>query len=202
MLTSLSIGLIIEKPVTAQATESPASIESQILNTDDMIVSEPMTFDELVATYSKDANISLEEAYKQVTPNFPEQNSEVSTLAIKQYRTLTQRLTVNSVYKTELKFYCQTSESGNFRGIIKVLSVSMNRQYNNLNKQFGESVYTHLQNANRIFYRVEGDFYNNRTTTFNGGINLSVGKSASFSFGASHSSNHYGYIYQEGRYSF
>lgn len=116
-----------------------------------------MTFDELVATYSEYANITLEEAYEQMAVNFPEHNSEVS-----------------------------------------ILSANMNRSYNGTSKQFGGTVYTHLQHANRIFYRVEGDFYNNGITTFNGGVNLSIDNSGSINFGLSNASNHFIYAYIEG----
>ncbi|GEM05482.1 hypothetical protein HMI01_24700 [Halolactibacillus miurensis] len=45
---------------------------------------------------------------------------------------------------------------------------------------------------------LNGDFYNNGTTTYNGSLNIGIGKYGSVSFGVSHATNWYKYKYQEG----
>ena len=41
--------------------------------------------------------------------------------------------------------------------IKRIVRVEMIRGYNGLSKQFGGTVYVHLEDANRIFYIVNGD---------------------------------------------
>ena len=73
----------------------------------------------------------------------------------------------------------------------------MIRKYNDMTKQFGGTVYTNLEDANSIYYIVNGDFYNNGTTTGGGGVNIGVGEGVSLNFNLSYSSNEYAYCYAE-----
>lgn len=59
-----------------------------------------------------------------------------------------------------------------------------------------------LEDANRIFYIVNGDFFNNGMTTWNAGVTIGVGKAANVKFGVSGASNHYQYRYVESRVTF
>ncbi|WP_147423836.1 hypothetical protein [Cohnella endophytica] len=65
-------------------------------------------------------------------------------------------------------FYCETSESGNFNGILKVLDTSMNRVANGKSKWFFGTIYTNLEHGAKIHYIVNGEFYNNGTITVTG----------------------------------
>jgi hypothetical protein len=78
----------------------------------------------------------------------------------------------------------------------------MIRGYNGLSKQFSGNVYVNLEDANRIFYIVNGDFFNNGTTTWNAGVTIGVGKAANVKFGVSGASNYYQYRYVESRVTF
>ena len=71
-----------------------------------------------------------------------------------------------------------------------------------LSKQFGGTVYVHLEDANRIFYIVNGDFFNNGSTTWNAGVNIGVGRNASIKFGVTNTTSHYQYRYVESRLRF
>ena len=101
-----------------------------------------------------------------------------------------------------MRFYCETIESGWFRAIKKILRVDMIRGYKGLSKQFSGSVYVNLEDPNKIFYIVNGDFYNNGSTTYEGGVSIGVGKYALVSFKSSSASSHYQYRYVESRLSF
>ena len=63
----------------------------------------------------------------------------------------------------------------------KILSVVFDR--NNaispysLVKQFDGNVYVNLEANDRIYYSVDGDFYNTGTTSFNGSVSVGVGES-------------------------
>lgn len=161
-----------------------------------------MTFDKVVRDLAEEHDISIQQATQQVisaTEQNPQSRSEVSPYAAT-YRTISQGITVTSTYKPQIKYYCQTSEGGgSFRGILKIMDVSINRIYGGVSKQFSGKVYTNLENANRIFWRMDGDFFNNGTMSYNGGVEIKVGQSVTVSFGLSGSSNHYKAVYQEGR---
>lgn len=175
-------------------------------------VSEVLTFDEIVEAISKDSNISKKEAADHIISTFKQSNSNsmqsLSTseasaqAAAATYRTLTSSFAVDNVYKPALNFYCQTSEYGSFRGIVKILNVDMNRKTSYMSKTFNGTVFTHLENANSIFWIVNGDFYNNGTISVNTGVSIGVGSSATVNFGVSGNISHYGYVYKEGRHNF
>lgn len=157
-------------------------------------VSEPMTAQEMAEEFAKDVNISIEDAYEQLGI---EQSQAKDTRATK-YRTLGATVDVTDSYKPTAKFYCMTSESGNYWGIVEIKNVTLDRTYNGNSKQFSGQVYANLENAYTIYYSVSGDFYNNGTTTVTS--SGSVGAAGtSVSYGVSESSNHYKTIYYENR---
>lgn len=115
------------------------------------------------------------------------------------YRVISSTFDVTSVYRPSLEFYCQTSEwSGSFRSIEKILNIGMNRYSNNRSKQFNGSVYANLEDPNRIYWIVNGNFYDNGTTSVNGGVNIGIGEKSSVNFSVSYSSNYYAYAYKTG----
>ncbi|MBP3039713.1 hypothetical protein J9303_09460 [Bacillaceae bacterium Marseille-Q3522] len=120
------------------------------------IVSEVLTFDELVEQLASDYGISKEQASSQVIANYANSRAisakQASDYAINAtFRTIGTTFTVTSSYKPSLRFYCETSEGGYFRGILKILNVGMDRSYNGMSKAFGGDVYVNLEDPNRIF---------------------------------------------------
>ncbi|MGS0534394.1 hypothetical protein ACU80C_32010 (plasmid) [Bacillus mycoides] len=115
------------------------------------------------------------------------------------FRTLANNFSVTPFYSPSVKFYCETDEwGGSFRGIKEIKYINMDRASNGLSKTFSGTVQANLEDPNRIFYIVNGDFYNNGTTTVNGGVSITIGKHGSVTFGASYASSHYKYTYKEG----
>ena len=204
LLTSLGIcGILLSTHNTVLASESvnDIGIEKSIsINDPDTIISEVMTFDQLAERISNDQKITIKQATESIINN----NLGKSLYSIKAatYRTISNSFTVTSTYKPTMNFYCETTESGGFRAIKKILNVGMNRSYGGVSKQYQGSVYVKLEDPNRIYYNVNGDFYNNGTTTVNGGISVGVGSSATVKFGISHASNHFKYCYTEKRVTF
>lgn len=157
-------------------------------------ISEPMTFTEMVSCYAQIEGISYEEALAV----FPKENA--ASARTPSHRMLSVTLNVTGSYKPTLNFYCNTSEGGNFWGITSIYSVQLNRTYGNTSKQFSGTIDVWLRSGYQIEYIVNGDFYNNGTTSASGGtsLNVGIGAGAQVSFQISHSSNHYKYFY-EGR---
>lgn len=109
-------------------------------------------------------------------------------------------LTVTSTYRPRIEFYCRTSESGSYWGILSIYSVQLVRSYSGISKQFTGNISVWLRSAYQIEYTINGDFYNNGTTTVSGGggLDLGIGESVNISLSASMSyeSNHYKYFYE------
>jgi hypothetical protein len=208
------ISLILTFAISLVATVPAFAVErtdknNQLIRSGNskLSMSKVLTFNEIVAAISKDSNISKSEAENQVISGFESQNKNTLTSAIvlaerATYRTFGTPFTVTPEYKPELRFYCETSEGDQFHGIVKILKINMNRKYRNMTKQFGGSVYANLEDANTIFYTVDGDFFNNGTTTGGGGVNIGLGETGSVNFNVSQSSNHYSYCYLEERGTF
>lgn len=216
LISVLALGSIFVSTQTSFASELKSNHGKNVINgsTDlkapNTEVSEVLTFDELVKRISIDNGISEFEAANQVIKSRNSdklRSSSTSTLASSEtivspyaatYRTISAPFTVKTEYKPQLRFYCETSEGGGYWGIVKILNVGMNRSYNGLTKQFGGTVYTNLETAARIYWVVNGDFFENGTTTVSGGVNIGVGGTDVVNFNVSYSSNHYAYTYKEG----
>jgi len=171
------------------------------VTSDEVTVSKIMTFEEMVNRYAEVGGIS----YAEALTAFPRQSMR-SIASSSSYRTVSVTLNVNTesgsltTYHPTLEFYCKISVGDGNWGIISIYSVQMNRSSNNMTKQFGGDVQVWLRGPLSIEYVVNGDFYNNGTTTSSGGVNLELGidDAAKVTFSSSNatSSNYYGYCYQ------
>ncbi len=174
---------------------------------DDVIISEPLTYDQLAKKLADDNNISVEEAKEILGEPKTSKEQGLNSLnatpsSYAQYRTLGITVTVNSSYKVVISCYCETSETPQYLGIIKILYTTLMRDYNGLSKQFSGNLYMNLETAYRIYYSISGDFYNNGTTTFTGSVEVGLGEGSNISFSVSNSSNWYANISQYGTKTF
>lgn len=170
-------------------------IDTLSIDSPNVQVSDAMTFSEMVSYYASSKNISYEEALT-FFPNHTLQ-TYASVYAPIKYRVLTVNLNVTSTYRPYLEFYCQTSENGNYWGILNVYSCQLVRAYKGISKQFEGNVNFWLRSAYQIEYAVNGDFFENGSTTHTAetGLNVGVGASASVSYSVSYASDHYKYCY-------
>lgn len=106
-------------------------------------------------------------------------------------------LTVKSTYKPLLHVWTELCQNSAGQYVVKsIVDISMNRNYNGTVKQFSGSVTAKALNYGKtLYYRAEGDFYNNGTTTIGGGGGLNTAV-ASVNFNVSNSSNYFGYIHK------
>ncbi|WP_454055179.1 hypothetical protein [Clostridium sp. Marseille-Q7071] len=167
------------------------------------IISEVLTFDEIVQKIAKDNNITLSESARQVESNFstePGLKKQSMVARAATYRTITNTFEVDSTYKPSVEFYCQTDEwqGSSFRSIEKILNIDMNRNYRGISKGFDGTVYANLEAPNKIYWIVNGNFYNNATTTVNGGVDIKLGENSTVKFGISNTSNFFKYAYKKG----
>lgn len=182
-------------PVSSQASSFDNQGVSLSIYDDQMIESEVLTYNDLIQEVMKNEKLTEAEAKEFIGI------SEQRSVAKATYRTYSYQVTVTAGYKPKVVFYCETSEGGNFRGIVSVLNSSLNREYSGISKQFSGTLYTNLESAASIYFELNGDFYNNGTTTVSGGAQIGVGEKSNVNFSVSYASNHFKYCYQTGRYT-
>lgn len=166
-------------------------------------VSEVMTYDEMVNYYALRNNISFEEAVEELQLS----NKSATTRSTNAtYRTLSVRFNVKDSYSPSIDFYCETSEYGNYWGILNIYSIQMNRYSNGITKQFSGVIDAWLRSPYQIEYVINGDFYNNGSTTVSGGAGFTaeINQQITVTFNASmaYSSNWYAYCYKHYTHAF
>ncbi|MCM3205575.1 hypothetical protein [Paenibacillus illinoisensis] len=153
---------------------------------EEVVVSEVLTFDELVTVLAKEKGITEDEASNIIMNNSITSSrsaeSKITAAQSATYRTIKQYLYGIPGYSPSLEFYCQTSEGGSARGIVKILNTDLNTLSWDANiqgyitKTYVGTVYVNLENANKIHYIVNGKFYHTGgVKTVTGNVGLSIG---------------------------
>ena len=154
-------------------------------------VSEAMSFSEMVACYAESTGATCQEALT-VFPK--EQRASHGT-----YRVLSVTLNVTSQYNPYIEFYCNTEEYGHYWAIKNIYSTQLVRSDGNMSKQFSGTLEVWLRSAYEIEFSINGDFYNNGTTSCTnggeGGIGLGGYFNISYAASQTMSTNHYKYYY-------
>lgn len=105
---------IFVSPATYAAQRAVGKTSIQKTEADQMI-SKAMTFEQMIEQIAEDYEISTDEAQQRIGYSDLMVQRAIQSKAT--YRTLSQMFTVNASYKPTMRFYCETSESGNFRAI-------------------------------------------------------------------------------------
>lgn len=158
-----------------------------------------MTFDEMTRNIATNNNISIEQATHELVGDDQGIRKEAQS---KQYRVFKEKIQVSDNYTTELSFYCETTESGLFRGIKRVLRVELTNDSKEVSKQFNGTIYVSLEGPNKLFYIVNGDFYTKGITTYDPKVNVMVEDQASINFKVRSEDNNSLYKYTENRLNF
>lgn len=157
-------------------------------------ISGTMNYEEIVKQYSDDVGVSLEDAARI----FPEEMQRETT---RTFRILSVGLEVTDQYKPYVQFYCETSESGAYWGILSIHSVQLSKNYDGTMKQFQGNLYVWLRSPYQIEYIINGDFYNKGTSTLNAERPVSSNKGNVIQVFAQPSdiraSNHFKYFYDQ-----
>ena len=111
-----------------------------------------LTGEELAIEYAQEGQISVERAKIILSIDFSDSKSRT-------YRILSEKVIVNPNYEARVKFYCQTDESGQFRGITKLLATSLVNKDGDKETPFTGNLFAYLEDPNRVFYMVSGEFY-------------------------------------------
>lgn len=153
-----------------------------------------LTYDEMFNTMLEDG-YNESEIYSILGGDFSNKNE--SELKDFSYTTLSKALNVSPDYKPTLKFYIQVDSRHGAYYIYKILKVDMNRQYNSKSKTFAGNIYYNLETNTKIYYSINGDFYNEGTISTTGGGNVGIGESGKLYFSLTGASSHFKYFYEE-----
>ncbi|WP_404292514.1 hypothetical protein LG276_18960 [Cytobacillus kochii] len=106
-------------------------------------------------------------------------------------------LNVKSNYKPTMHVWTELCKNSAGQFVIKsIVDITINKSYNGMVKGFGGSVKAQALNSGKtLYYRAEGNFYNNASTTINSEAGLDT-RVATISFGSSSTSDYFGYIHQ------
>lgn len=153
-----------------------------------------LTYDEMFNTMLEDG-YTESEIYSILAGDFS--NNNEAELKDFSYATLSKALNVSPDYKPTLKFYIQVDSSNGAYYIYKILKVDMNRQYNSKSKNFTGNIYYNLETNTRIYYSINGDFYNKGTISTTGGGSVGIGEGGELYFSLIGASSHFKYFYEE-----
>ena len=160
----------------------------------DLSENKVLTYDEMFNTMLKDG-YNESEIYSILGRDFS--NNNEAELRDFSYATLSKALNVSPTYKPKLKFYIQVDSGHGAYYIYKVLNVNMDRQYNSIDKTFEGDIFYNLETNTRIYYSINGDFYNHGTISTTGGGSVGIGEGGELYFSLIGASSHFKYFYEE-----
>ena len=195
----LSFSLLLGLCLSAEARSNCANVETTILSEFTDENTREISYDEMISNIAQNRNITIEEAKAM----FPNEATNPQTKASITYKYVESRrvFTVTNEYKPRVYFYIYMGydSTGKPVGMSRVVDYALDRT-NTLNnsiksKQFSGDLFVELLNAKELYYRVSGDFYDNGTMTYSGGVSIGLGESSSMNFGLSGGTNHYKYCF-------
>lgn len=152
---------------------------------------------------------------KEVSENIPNRIEQMNNLPnplgltrsrVNKYYTVSTQISVTAAYKPTFYAYCLGWEDKGAsvmpRGLIEIQYVDLNRSYKGLSKQFSGRIYGRLEDNWTLYYDVNGDFYNNGTTSADIGGSAGIDKVAEANFSIAYASNHYKYVRDSSRINF
>ena len=194
---SVSVCLCILLVCACAGNVFAAEVENDIstnvvLTSEDIEISEPMTYEQTLHYYATKYNTTIEEAAQVLGPQSRAARSPMR-------RVLTTRVEVTDSYKPTIDFFCYTDTDGHYWGITSIYSIQLNRDYYGTIKQFSGNIEAYLRSAYQIEYIINGDFYNTGTTSTgnSGSVNIGVSGvgSVNYTVNNTESSNYYAYCY-------
>ncbi|ENZ5566351.1 hypothetical protein ACTPIS_000826 [Enterococcus hirae] len=141
--------LLVSYPQEIAATTSKSNVGIHAT------FSKVMTYDQMIEQLTNDLQLSSTKARQKLESSDKIVHTVTRNRAI--FRVLSHTVTVNKTYKPTMRFYCETSESGHFRAIKRIVAINLVREDQKVAKAFSGTVYVNLEEANRIYYIVNGD---------------------------------------------
>ncbi len=165
---------------------------------EDVMISDVLHFDELVQEYAENEKMSKDEAINVLVQSLhSDEERELSDRRNKTYRRISKRIFINCWYRPSINFYCESDEKSEGYTIKKIISSGINSEYYKKYKPFAGSIYANLENPNKIYWVLNGDFFDKGIRTVG---DMTVSESSSeIEYAVRYSLAHYAYIYKEER---
>ena len=208
---ALSVSLLVSIPVTTFAQSYPGADQAQDVNVIDLnnlgdnVILKKVSYDEAIADIAKTQGISVEKA-KRLHPDKSSRilsKSGASIASNTNLYSLELEQNVSTFYKPKLKIYVFIYSEGSFRQFTEMFSVQLDR-YSVLagSQQFAGSIEAkiHYNNATKLTWIINGDFFDNGTTTISGSVTAN-GLIWSGTGTVEYSSNHFKYWFNSNTYS-
>ena len=186
--------LLVSHPQEIAATTSKSNVGTHAT------FSKVMTYDQMIEQLTNDLQLSSTKARQKLESSDKIVHTVTRNRAT--FRVLSHTVMVNKAYKPTMRFYCETSESGHFRAIKRIIAINLVREDQEVAKAFSGTVYVNLEEANRIYYIVNGDFFNQGTTSWQIGSTSGVDSALDLRFTTKDAESHYQYSYSEHRITF
>lgn len=192
MLSVTNINVNANYEESQNHTENQYHLNLETLNSDGWKF-EIVSYDEMINALSKQENISITETMLRAS------NEQKAS-----YLRASRGVDVTNEYNVSVEFYLDVNYSGSTPiSMNRVVSYTINRN-NNLNnfiksKQFSGDLYVNLEDEKNLFFWIDGDFYDNGTTTFSGGGELKIGEKGKVTGTVTYASNHYAYCFYDER---
>lgn len=189
-------------PSLSSASASGSTTSSGVIDLNNLeqlkesgeVTDRELTYEEMIQFISSNEGI----AENKVREMHPDPNTKkIGTRATVQSTTLHEikiRQSVTSSYKPAVQIFVYMTGSGSFWQYDKLYDADLDRKdaSTGTSKQYQGKLKVEIQSKNRIFYLINGDFYNNGTTTITGSVTAS-GVVWSGTGEISNQSNHYKY---------
>ncbi|MGE8082156.1 hypothetical protein [Peribacillus loiseleuriae] len=213
LASSLAFGLLVSGPSPSFANAE----EGKVLDLNNLaeleasgeVTIKELSYDEAIEKIAATENISSEEAevvYANAT-NAPSKltRGTMGVQAVAASTTLHEiklRQQVTSTYRPAVQIFAYMSGSGSFWQFDKLYDVDLDRKdiTYSTSKQFQGKLRAEILSLTQIFYLINGDFYDNGTTTITGSVTAS-GVVWSGTGTISNSSSHFKYWNNSGYYN-
>lgn len=210
----LIVGTMLFNPATSNAAENVNQGVIDLKNLDELektgeVTIEEITYEEMIHKISESKGISKKEAQSlhpnRISIDANQVNSEFSTSIGIQSTTLHEiklRQAVSTIYRPAIQLFVWTYNSGSFTQFNSIEEMDLDRKdiSTSLSKQFQGKLRAEIQSGSKIWWYINGDFYNNGQTTVSGTVSAD-GVIWSGSGTISNVSSHYKYWNNSGTYA-
>lgn len=155
-----------------------------------------VTFDEMVTNVAKSKGISeLEEKNQLLSSklNITSAATEATSFYVHFYE---QFQVQNTGWYPQIDIYAECQ--GVYRDFVGISDLNMIRSYNYISKQYTGKLQAKVENSKTIYWVVNGDFYDNGTTSWTFGGSVNIGEYATLTGSISGANNLFGYAYKTG----
>ncbi|OXT09581.1 hypothetical protein CE561_00140 [Thermoanaerobacterium thermosaccharolyticum] len=157
-----------------------------------------VTFDEMVSEVAKNKGISASEERSQImSSKVNDKNLSTNVNNDIFYVHFYKQFEVgNTGWYPQLDIYVKCQ--GPYRDFIGISDLNLIRSYNYVSKQFSGKCQAKIESVKRIYWVVNGDFYDYGATSWSFGGSVGIGQYATLTFSISRANNYFGYAYNYG----